>query len=458
MKNHRKVLFGLVTASVLALAGTVRADPPGEGGDIWDKITPGAQIRARYEFRGNYDFDRLSPPKDDNDNFALLRTRLHLTAKPDDGVTLFLQFQDSREFGSSLLTGSPYGPGNVPRGVSADDEGTTLHQAWARLDVSGVEGLSVQFGRQEFALGEHRLVGTLDWSNRARSFDGFVVAYEKDKFRADAFGFLVTRGDPAGVITPASAAENGYFTGINGRIKDENFGIAEAYYLNYLDRDAGALRAAPPSIPGDNDLVLHTIGAHLLRAAKRGELDWSLEGAYQWGEDGYLRHRAGAFHVAFGFTADTDIEPRLEFEYNFASGDKNAADNRSRAFRNLFPTNHNKYGLIDFMQWSNLHELNPELSVKVSGVTLAAAYHEFLAVKEEGAIGVGPAALTPLAGRTSRQFGRELDLTATAKPYKPVGVLVGYSMFNPGKMFRQSFPVIKTHAAHFLYLQATVTL
>lgn len=461
-----------------ALEGKPAPEPVSGGAKIWGKVTPVLQLRTRYEYRDNYNFDR-NTEKSDRDHFALLRSRIGLDAKPVDGVRLFIQMQDSREYGSARLTPAIYGPGNVTRGVSGDDEGTSLHQGYARLNWSG---LFVQAGRQEYKLGEERLVGVLDWSNRGRSFDGAVVGYKKDELLVEGFWFIVARGDPAAVkvasssfIAPvhpitasATIAEDARFGGFHALYTTEKFGSVDAYYLSVTDRDGGALRAGPPaSLPKDNDLVLHTAGAHLWKKPATGEIDWSVEGAFQWGEDGYLDHQAGAFHGAVGFTAEMDFEPRLKLEYNYATGDKDPTDNKSRAFRNLFPTNHNKYGYIDFMQWSNMHEIHPEIGMKMGPVKAELGYHEFFAADEEGAIGAGAALLPALAGRTSRHFGRELDFTVSGKPFEAVSLLFGYSFFNPGKMFKQTpnanplIPLpgtVRTDATHFLYLQGTVQL
>ncbi len=453
-------------------APTPTPAPKADLAAVWSKITPMLQVRTRYEYRDNYDFNRKIQ-KADRDNFVLLRTRVGLKAKPVDEVELFAQIQDSREFGTSKLTASPYGQGNIVRGVSPDDEGLALHQGYFKIKVPGVEGLAFQAGRQEFRLGEERLVGALDWSNRGRSFDGGIATFTHDKFQADGFWFVVVRGDAgspaatsksAGTASPVSAlgiAEDTRLGGLNLRYDDDQIGTVEAYYLNVLDRDGGALLAftppAPP--PKQNDLILHTAGLHLLKKPARSAVDWSLEGAVQWGQDGYLKHRAGAFHTALGFTADNDAQPRFMLEYNYATGGDDYAAHKSYAFRNLFPTNHNKYGAIDFMTWTNMHDIHPELSATINKVKLILGYHEFLAVDDNGAIGTGAGALAANAARTSRQFGRELDLMASGKLYDPVAVLVGYSAFNPGKMFRQTYaPALKTDVANFVYVQATISL
>lgn len=469
-------------ARLKALEGAKPADgTPSAASKVWEKVTPVLQIRTRYEYRDNYNFDR-NTEKSDRDNLILLRTRFGLDAKPAEAVRLFVQMQDSREFGSARLAPAVYGPGNVPRGVSADDEGTSLHQGYAKVSWQDT-GLSFQAGRQEFRLGEERLIGSLDWSNRSRSFDGGIVGYKNKELLVEGFWFVVTRGNTAGTKVTASSyaapvhpvvaagpngiAEDTRLGGLHALYTTDDFGQIDAYYLNVIDRDAGAIRTTPPSLAKDNDLVINTLGLHLWKKPKRGGPDWSIEGAYQWGDDGYLDHEAGAFHAALGFTADADLEPRLKLEYNYATGDRNAGDNHSGAFRNLFPTNHNKYGYIDFMGWTNMHEINPELSCKIGKVRVELGYHEFLAADEQGAIGAGAAALPASAGRTSRQFGRELDFTLTTKPWEPVGLLFGYSFFDPGKMFRQTpnadpaVPLpgtVRTDAAHFIYLQGTVSL
>lgn len=77
----------------------------------------------------------------------------------EGGVKLFLQ-QDVRLFGEELHTLSDYRADNLD-----------LHQGFLELGSVPLVGGSLRIGRQEMA-GEQRLIGTVDWAQQGRSFDG----------------------------------------------------------------------------------------------------------------------------------------------------------------------------------------------------------------------------------------------------------------------------------------------
>ena len=76
----------------------VFASSVAEAGDIVNKYLPkwvnvDFQLRHRYEWRSNFDFNDSIY---DKDGFNLWRSRLGLTLKPTEDLRLFYQFQDVR--------------------------------------------------------------------------------------------------------------------------------------------------------------------------------------------------------------------------------------------------------------------------------------------------------------------------------------------------------------------------
>src|SRR5579884_3701624 len=119
-----------------------------------DNLSFGGEIRERYEFRDNADFNRNR-----NDTLSFIGSRIRLYAASDvtPDMNVFFQMQDSRLFGSEASTAS-------------NEKNLDLHQGF--LVIRNIAGpLTLTLGRQELVFGDQRLVGNFDWSNVGRSFD-----------------------------------------------------------------------------------------------------------------------------------------------------------------------------------------------------------------------------------------------------------------------------------------------
>lgn len=342
--------FSLFVASTLLLApgashaldGPMLGDPEGFWADL------GLQYRLRLEIRAN---SELEDDIEDVLLFGVQRARLQLDAHYQDWVQAFVQLQDSRTLG--------YGNSSMMY-----DGNTDLHQAWAKLSPGKV--FSLKAGRQRIDLGDQRLVGSAEWSNIGRIFDGIRVTFTHPLGKLDLFGTVFTPGR-RGSLLKATWFFGGYsaLSFIGGAI------VWDVYALGLID--------APGSLfPGDvygpagssgagPERQLVTLGSRL-RFCGRG-LSASLEGAWQGGyhHAGYdtgsesIDHNAWALHADLGYIFDVPTRPFIHVEVNHASGNDVDPSLHWHRFDNLFPTNHGKYGLMDLMGWSSA--LNGSLTV-----------------------------------------------------------------------------------------------
>src|SRR5690606_1151621 len=97
---------------------------------------------------------------------------------------------------------------------------------------------------------------------------------------------------------------------------------------------------------------LYTPGFRLLRAPAAGALDFEIEGASQFGE---IRQTASpaspdldvdaqTLHADIGYTFDAAWSPRLEFGYDYASGEEDATDGEWNRFDALFGPRRGDWG------------------------------------------------------------------------------------------------------------------
>lgn len=113
-----------------------------------------AEIRPRAEYR--HGFKTLFP---DNTNAALFtsqRTRLNFTQSINK-LNFYVSVQDVRIWG------------DVPQLNSADNNGLSIHQAWAEILLDG--NFSLKLGRQEVVYDDSRIFGNVAWAQQARSHD-----------------------------------------------------------------------------------------------------------------------------------------------------------------------------------------------------------------------------------------------------------------------------------------------
>jgi len=120
-------------------------------------VTISAQFRPRFEYRHGY--KTLSPSDTDPAIFISQRTRLkaHFTShKFNAGFSL----QNVRVWG------------DVSQLNISDVHGIAIHEAWGEIVVS--KAFSIKIGRQELIYDDHRILGSVDWAQQARSHDAVI--------------------------------------------------------------------------------------------------------------------------------------------------------------------------------------------------------------------------------------------------------------------------------------------
>ncbi|MEO6666655.1 MAG: alginate export family protein [Nitrospiria bacterium] len=418
-------------------------------------VTVGGEVRERYEFRDNADFNSNAA---DTLSFIGSRIRLHLNYEVTPDIAAFIQFQDARLFGGEASTVS-------------NDNLLDLHQGYVLIKNLGSSSLTV--GRQELFFGDQRLVGHFGWSNVGRSFDGLRVTYMAAPVRVDVWGAStkVYGGNtgaspvltPTSTITAVSNNDAQQFYGVYGSVKTP-VAVVEPYIM-YLRDTTGAATPTAITAPAATGQRRTTVGLRVDGKAISESIDFTGEGAYQLGtmeaRGASPESDISAYAVALkaGYTAPIGIKPRIGVEYDRASGDGDRTDDRFETFENLFPTNHPFYGYMDYVGWRNMQAMRLSLSVKptaTSGMSLD--YHRFsLAEKEDHWYAASGAVFrTTPSGNAESDLGQEIDLVAYTMIKEKLRVEAGYGRFFPGDYVKVNFPAA-TDASDFFYLQTSVS-
>jgi len=328
---------------------------------LFNDFDLGAQFRARYVYQTYFavpgagapavDF-RANTPENEND-FLLLRTRVHAGYSPADWLTIFGEGQNSSSTGDK-------------RNPNPQSDGPfDLRQGYVRLGGTEALPLSLKVGRQELIYGEERLIGAFDWDNIGRSFDAAKLRFAKDSFWVDAFTGRVVFPNDNEFDQPNW---DDWFSGVYGSTRSLVPKTELQLYFLADNANANSPKHTTTYGRGNSPRDIYTIGSRFQTLP--GQLNgWDLNGEFagQFGDFEYapgtpgvvngqrLNHLAYATHIEGGYTfTKTDFKPRLALGFDDASGDGNPHDNEHNTFVNLYPTNHKFYGAMDFLSWQNL--------------------------------------------------------------------------------------------------------
>ena len=417
-------LILLLLCSTAANGQTQNPKPQFSGADEINKQLPGwlkigGEYRLRYEGRFN-----SGGKKENDDNYFLSRFRLDLTIKPIKHLTFFIQAQDSQALGF-----------NSKPSPAIHENNFDLRQAYIEWRQSDQKGLAVRAGRQELNFGDQRLVGSLNWTNTARTFDAVKVSYAVPKYSFDVFASSVV------------AIQDGVFD----RHRDGN-NFYGAYFAAPKLTPKAKLGAyaywkTEPFVRGENgrtgDADTVTVGASLSYKLA-SNLDSELEAALQRGSFASDSIEAHAVHARLIYSiSKKESVPKLLLEYNHASGDGNPSDGVRGTFDQLFPTGHAKYGVIDLVGLRNQHDLRiGSIWQARKRLKIEIDYHSFwLARKRDGLYNAGGALIArSINGTSGRHIAQEADLQVNYNMGSGITLGGGYAYWAPGTFWKKTTP------------------
>lgn len=421
---------GMTILLLLTLMLPVAADSMEVASQSGTRIKIGGEIRLRAEGRYNDDFrgDRAA-----DQTFYNLRTRIDLDAAVLDDLGARVRIQDSRRFGQTGVV---------------DATATTFlkeaHFTWRNI---GRSGINLKAGRQTLAIADQRLLGAFEWSNIGRSFDAIRLDAKPAGIPIWAFTSIT--------VAPAQGDEfrnDQAFHGLVLSPSSKFWKSADLYTLSLIDRRNLGV--------GGGDQAWHTLGGHItLPIGPR--LTATMQGNYQFGEDGRNDVEAWSAHGLLSWKTGADWIKAVEAEYNAASGDGERTDRTTRTFNQLFPTNHGKYGHGDYAGFRNLRSARIGLRGDVRRDVFTWGLDYFRLARDEAADDfytvAGAARGYSAAG--GRDLGSEIDATIWYRPNPRLGIMAGYSRFMIGHAVEAAIRAAGgiPRDADFGFLQATVS-
>jgi hypothetical protein len=388
----------------------------------------GGEFRTRFE---GYDGGGFKPAT--SDAYMLSRLQLNLTIKPTSWLKFFAEGQDARAIGKS--------PAAPPFQNTWD-----IRQAYVELGGGEKQMFGLRMGRQEVNFGDQRVIGGLNWTNTARTFDAVRGTVHYNGYRLDAFSMsVVNQVDGTWDHHQQGNNLHGLYGGIEKLVPRATI---EPYVLWRLQP---SVRNEAGTIARLDEKVL---GIRWVGKLPMG-FDYGLEMVKQLGSLGANDVRAWAGHWVIGVTdAKARLKPRGFLEYNYATGDGNPKDGVIGTYDQLYPTSHDKYGLADQVGWRNIKDFRAGIETKpAKNVTAAIVYHDWLLANRYDALyNAASAAIARSAnGSAGTHVGQELDLIGTWTFYKPLQISAGFGHIFPGEVLRKTTPGVSYNYPYAMF-------
>lgn len=389
------------------------------------------EYRARFEGLGGLGFKPNT-----NDAFYLSRLRLNMKISPTSWMRFYAQGQDAQVAGRNAKPDAP------PYEDTFD-----LRQGYVEFGSSDKPAFTLKVGRQELFFGEMRLIGHLNWTNVARSFDGVRATIKYGKYKVDTFASSVV-----------VARENRFDKSSSGNDLHGAYGsidqvIPKATLEPYVFWRVARGTKTETGVAGLTSR--HVYGSRIVGKLP-DHLDYGAEVVGQNGFVGTDTIRAWAGHWVLGYTVPKIKKTtHLIAEYNYASGDKAAKDGKQGTFDQLYPTGHDKLGLADQVGWKNIHDVRSGVEFKATKkLSMNSFYHSWwLASRTDSLYNSAGASIVKVAAGTAGRFvGQEADVQATYALKPQLSLAGGYANIFPGTFLKNATP---GKQYHFSYAMAT---
>src|SRR6185437_10774219 len=140
-------------------------------------LSIGGEYRSRVEgFTGG------GFKANNEDAYLLSRLRLNMIIAPESWLKFGFQAQDARAFWKNQ---------NPPAAPYQDT--FDLRQGYVEIGDTEKGTIGFRAGRQELAFGDERLIGNVNWTNTARSFDALRGTLHSGHYRLDLFASRVVK-------------------------------------------------------------------------------------------------------------------------------------------------------------------------------------------------------------------------------------------------------------------------
>ncbi len=334
----------------------------------YSQLKVSGEVRPRFEYR--HGFTTLANTGMDNAAFVDQRTRVNFDYT-QSRLEIKIVLQDIRTWG------------NQSQMVNNEDFGVSIHEAWGQAGLT--ENWKLKFGRQELVYDDHRIFGSVDWAQQARSHDAVVFKYTKKKLKLHIAGAF--NQDKPQLTTTRYTVPKSYKT---MQYIWANYKFNDVVKMSFLAMGLGQ-QVDFINPQGNNDYQTNytlTTGTRLVY--KKEKLGVNFNGYYQLGSTNtFPAKNVSAYNVMveglYNFSKKFQTTLGFEMLSGNSQMDTSAAYTRTqRAFNPYFGTNHKFNGLMDYFYVGNhigsvgLNDIYLRFIYKFDKVSTGVTTHAFL--------------------------------------------------------------------------------
>jgi hypothetical protein len=297
----------------------------------------------RFRYEGYHDG---SFKLHNNDSYILLRSRLQLNLKATEWFKLVAQVQDARPF----MQKPPWGPPNL----NAWD----LKLAYGELGDPEKQWISLRVGRQLINY-NYTIIANSEWRDQARSYDAVVANLHHDRYRLGLFAASVVIPSAEGISHHQEGNNiHGAYGAIDHIIPNS---VLEPFVLWRLQPSV-AIETTKKVKTGKQDEWAY---GFRFKGLALKYLDYSAEWIGEHGSDGPNDIKAWGTTDGLAYRFDKLWwKPRVFWQYDYATGDKNPTDGVHGAFDTMYATAHDRFGITDQFGWQNITSERAGLTIE----------------------------------------------------------------------------------------------
>jgi hypothetical protein len=290
-----------------------------------------AEERFRFEGYRNSGFKFGN-----DDSYFLNRFRIQMDLSPNSWTGLHVQAQDARPF----LQKPPIG---VPNENQWD-----LKLAYAEVGDPEKHWISVRVGRQLINY-NNTLMANSEWRNQGRSYDAVVTNLNTGRYHLGILAGSMVKVLATGI---SHNQEGNNIYGLYGRVDSLISKSSLEPFVLWRIQPSAVVQAAVSSRTGKESLTAYGIR---FKEKLQSPFDYSAEAVLERGSVGAEKIRAWAATAGVSYRVESlPGHPRVFAQYDFASGNSDPADGMHRTFDTIYPTTHDRFGILDLFGWQNI--------------------------------------------------------------------------------------------------------
>jgi Alginate export len=381
----------------------------------WIRIE--AEERFRYEGYRNGAFK-----PGNNDSYLLNRFRFQIDIQLRPWLKVVSQLQDARPF----FEKPPIGPPN--------ENCWDLKLAYLELGDPEKHWISLRVGRQLINYNS-TLIANSEWRNQGRSYDAAIINLQKGRYHLGTFAASIVIPQGQG-ISPHHEGSNLY--GLYGRVDNLISRSSWEPFVLWRVQPGASIEPAVSNETGKQDLKAYGMR---WKGSALTTLDYFLEPVLQVGKVGPEPIRAWGVTSGLSYQLyPTWGYPRMFGQVDFASGNNNLLDGVHRTLDTLYPTAHDRFGILDLFGWQNIKSWRIGATITPHRRwTVTAQYLDFRRASAHDAVyNSSGGVVSKASAEYGTYIGHEMDVYSWYELNRHVNIGGGFGRFRTGAVVSQA--------------------